>query len=251
MITFKASIRSAIVDSDDAVTTGSVGIPIKLELDTAFNGLAKTLVCRTDTVSVDIALVGDADEAVLPADILNIAGKAFQLGIYAANGAGDIVIPTIWAAAGIVVQGVLPSGVDPASPTPSWVAQVQTIASEALINSEHAINVAETSANSAYNSAQRAAESANQAGEYSQAAAASADDAATSEVNAAGSAQAASESAISADESANRAEQVAITNGYMEVRIVDGHLIYERTDAVDTDFRLDAIGHLIMESIAT
>lgn len=73
----------------------------------------------------------------------------------------------------------------------------------------------------------------------------------TAATNAENSADEARTSADNADHSANLAQQVAITNGYMEVRIVDGHLIYERTDSVDTDFFLNAVGHLIMESVAT
>ena len=79
----------------------------------------------------------------------------------------------------------------------------------------------------------------------------SAESAANSEQRATEKAGEAKTSADNADHSANLAQQVAITNGYMEVRIVDGHLIYERTDSVDTDFSLNAVGHLIMESVAT
>jgi hypothetical protein len=79
----------------------------------------------------------------------------------------------------------------------------------------------------------------------------SAESAANSEQRATEKAGEAKTSADNADHSAKLAQQVAITNGYMEVRIVDGHLIYERTDSVDTDFSLNAVGHLIMESVAT
>ena len=79
----------------------------------------------------------------------------------------------------------------------------------------------------------------------------SAESAANSEQSATEKAGEAKTSADNADHSAKLAQQVAITNGYMEVRIVDGHLIYERTDSVDTDFSLNAVGHLIMESVAT
>ena len=47
---------------------------------------------------------------------------------------------------------------------------------------------------------------------------------------------------------ADRAEQAANTAGYLDVEIVDGRLIYTRTDAVDVDFALNN-GRLIMEAI--
>lgn len=51
-----------------------------------------------------------------------------------------------------------------------------------------------------------------------------------------------------AERSADRAEQIAATAGYMEVEIVDGHLIYRRTKNVDIDFVLRD-GHLYMEVV--
>ena len=66
--------------------------------------------------------------------------------------------------------------------------------------------------------------------------------------DAAASASAAARSAASAHTDAERAEQAANTAGYMDVEIVDGRLIYTRTDAVDVDFELEN-GHLLMEVI--
>ena len=58
----------------------------------------------------------------------------------------------------------------------------------------------------------------------------------------------ADQSAQSASADADRAEQAASTAGYLDVEIVDGRLIYTRTDAVDVDFTLNN-GRLIMEAI--
>lgn len=54
--------------------------------------------------------------------------------------------------------------------------------------------------------------------------------------------------ADAAEQSAERAEQAANTAGYLDVEIVDGDLIYTRTDAVDVDFAL-VDGDLVMEAI--
>lgn len=142
MITFSANIRSASARSDDAITTSSVGIPVKLVLADEFMGLAKTLVFRAGSTTVDVVLVGDATEAVVPPDVLTTVGLWLGIGIYAADGDGNVVIPTVWASAGLIQQGTVPSGVDPSEPTPSWVAQVQSIASEASENAESALNKA-------------------------------------------------------------------------------------------------------------
>lgn len=143
MIYFKASIRAATAASDDAITTGSVGISVALDLAPAFAGLAKTLVFTDGTVSVDVALVGDAVSATVPHEVLTTPMRRLALGIWAADGDGNVVIPTVWADAGVIYKGAAPSGVDPAAPTPSWVAQVQTMASDALEKAEAVETAAE------------------------------------------------------------------------------------------------------------
>ena len=80
------------------------------------------------------------------------------------------------------------------------------------------------------------------------AAATSAISAAQSERNAAASEANAVVSASEAYTSAERAEQAATTAGYLDVEIVNGRLIYTRTDAVDVDFELEN-GRLLMEVI--
>lgn len=132
MVTFIANIRRASAISDDTLTAASVGVPVKLNLAEDFDGLAKTVVFRAGAVSVDVALVGDESESTIPPEVLATAGKMLEIGVYAANNGGDIIIPTVWATVGMVTQGVSISGVDPASPTPSWVAQVQNMASSAV-----------------------------------------------------------------------------------------------------------------------
>lgn len=76
----------------------------------------------------------------------------------------------------------------------------------------------------------------------------SATDAHRSELNASASESAAASSAADAYRDAERAEQAATTAGYLDVEIVDGRLIYTRTDAVDVDFELEN-GRLLMEVI--
>ena len=141
MITFAADIRSARAVTDDAITTSSVGIPVTLNLASDFDGLAKTLVFANGSTSADVVLAGDATEATVPVDVLQATGW-LTMGVYAADGDGNIVIPTVWATVGHVVPGTVPSGVDPSDPQPNWAAQVQTVATEALENSEAAIATA-------------------------------------------------------------------------------------------------------------
>lgn len=217
MIVFSANTRKATATTDDAITTRSVGIPVSLVLSSEFDGLAKTLCAKNGRAAVDVVLVGDAVNAVLPPDVLLTTGQ-LQIGIYAADDEGNIVIPTVWALVGQVKQGAMPSGVDPLAPSPSWVAQVQNIASEAIQNSEQAIEtaneakeVAITAQDSAQASASAAAQSATDAGNSADAAAGSATDASESADAAAGSASTASTKAGEAAASATTASGAAAT----------------------------------------
>ena len=255
MITFCADIRSAKAVSDDAITTSSVGIPIRLQLAPEFDGLAKTLVFRAGSVEADRVLVGDTTESTVPVDVLTEAGQILYVGVYAADAQdGTIVIPTVWSSVGSIKLGTVPSGVDPSDPEPSWVAQVQAAASKAVEDSAEAVETAEDAneiahgaadtANAAYEAAVSAQDSAQAS---AQAAAQSARDASDSAYAASENAAAARSSELDAEDAAERAEQAAGTSGYMDIEIDEnGHLIYTRTDAVDVDFELDN-GHLIME----
>ena len=123
---------------------------------------------------------------------------------------------------------------------------------EAARLSEQAAKASEESAAlSETNAAASATAAANSASAASDSASASAESARDSAASASASAASASASAASAADSyrdAERAEQAANNAGYLDIEIVDGNLIYTRTDAVDVDFVLNN-GHLIMEVI--
>lgn len=50
-----------------------------------------------------------------------------------------------------------------------------------------------------------------------------------------------------AETAAERAEMAATNAGFFDLDIVQGRLIYIRTDEIDTDFRIDERGHLLWE----
>lgn len=151
------------------------------------------------------------------------------------------------------------------TPTPTQQDSIDQL----IVRSNEAVTSAEQSASAAGQSAQNASQDANRAelarddaqtyANNASASATSASESASASANSAtASAQSASQAAqdrIDADryatasaQSADRAEQAANTAGYLDVEIVDGRLIYTRTDAVDVDFALDD-GRLIMEAI--
>lgn len=144
------------------------------------------------------------------------------------------------------------------TPTPSQqssIDQLITRSNEAVESAEQSASDADQSAQSAQSYADRA-ESARDAAqgyvstvqEYANSAQTSASQASASASASAQSEQSANTSASNASRDADRAEQAANNAGYMDVDIVNGRLVYTRTDAVDTDFSL-VNGRLIMEAI--
>ena len=130
MITMTVNARRATFNSDDLITSGSVGIPVEFILSDDFDGLSSIAVFEGSGASVDVALMSDA--CVVPPEVVAIPGGYLRIGVYARNGEGTIVIPTVWVSTQVILPGAEPSGVDPSQPTPDWTAQVQEAAAEAL-----------------------------------------------------------------------------------------------------------------------
>ena len=143
-------------------------------------------------------------------------------------------------------------------PTPeeqSVIDQAISALNSAVAQTAQDVIDADASAQSASADAERAEQArddaqgyANNAQTSATQASASASQASASASTASAAATSASASAASAYADAERAEQAASTAGYLDVKIVDGRLIYTRTDAVDVDFALNN-GRLIMEAI--
>ena len=147
---------------------------------------------------------------------------------------------------------------DGQTPTPTQQSSIDQLivrSNDAVETVEQKASEADQSARSASDDADRAEQAKEDASTFAQRSAnsaqASADYSSSAQASAstAGSAAtSASASAASAHADAERAEQAASTAGYLDVEIVDGRLIYTRTDAVDVDFALNN-GRLIMEAI--
>lgn len=129
-LTCNGDERHADAQVEGKITTGSVGLPVNVVLSDDFDGLATTVVFQAGEVKRDVVYTGK--RITVPPECLTQSGIALMLGVYATDAEGVRVIPTVWASAGTIRQGVRPSGFDPAEPTPSWPAQVVKIATDAL-----------------------------------------------------------------------------------------------------------------------
>lgn len=108
----------------EPLASGMVGQPIEFEYSPDFDGLTLTAVFTNGKTTVDVLNPGN--QCVIPHEVLDTVGTLVKVGIYATKG-DELVIPTVYAAIGIVLKGADPSGDVSADPTlPVW-AQIQGI----------------------------------------------------------------------------------------------------------------------------
>jgi type IV secretory pathway VirB10-like protein len=198
-----------------------------------------------------VTMIGNADGVLIPTQFIKSGKDVFAFLYHVGEDYGKTVYTFC------IPNRIRPDRTNE-QPEPEQQSVIdQTIAAlnTAVAQTAQDVLDADASAQSAAESAENAAQSASQAAESATNAEASKQAAAQSETNAASSASAANSAATSAGASAasayadaERAEQAANNAGYLDVEIVDGRLIYTRTDAVDVDFALNN-GRLIMEAI--
>lgn len=130
MIRMTVNGSEARCETTRPLTSGSVGLAVSFLFSDDWLGLSPIAVFKGSGTAADVALL--TDDCTVPAEVLAAAGGSLWIGVYGQSGDGETVIPTVWAKAGYIEEGSAPSGVDPAASSPSWSAQVQAAAAEAL-----------------------------------------------------------------------------------------------------------------------
>ena len=128
MILIKATGRRAEAEVTGLLTSGSVGIPIEVELSEDFDGLTTFLCYRAGEATADHVI---HESMAVPPQVLATHGVSLYAGVYACDSENNVVIPTVWADCGRIRMGAALSGVEPLEPAPSWVADVQAAAVKA------------------------------------------------------------------------------------------------------------------------
>ena len=146
MITITANTRQATVTNKELLTSGSAGIEVKFTLSEDYDGLETIAVFRagdaSDATKVDVVLDSSL-ECVVPSETLEDEGEVLFIGVYAANSGGTVIIPTVWASAGVVKPGTEPNTPADAEPTPSIWAQILSVAEDAEAAAGSAVTIAE------------------------------------------------------------------------------------------------------------
>ena len=105
-----ADENKLVVRKRGPVTSGSVNVyPVRFEFSADWDGLTRTAVFQADGEPVSV-LLDDTGECSIPWETLAKHGVRLRAGVYGTKG-GDVVLPTIWADLGEILQGVaMPDG---------------------------------------------------------------------------------------------------------------------------------------------
>lgn len=131
MIRIEISGRCARIQETELLTCGSVGIRAAFSFDGWGADLSRTAVFAGSGCSRDV-LLGQDNRCNVPPEVISKAGGHLRIGLYGTDGAGNCVIATVWADAGRIEKGSVPSGIDPDVFTPTLATQALTAAASAL-----------------------------------------------------------------------------------------------------------------------
>lgn len=128
MVRLIVSAAHCDVYKTELLTSGRVGLRVKAEFCSDWNGLTKTAVCSAGNITKDVVIVGD--EFVVPHECMTVSGNDLVIGIYGSGSDGSVVIPTVYANIGKIQKGADPSGDPSTEPTPTVYEQIlQTVGS--------------------------------------------------------------------------------------------------------------------------
>ncbi len=107
------------VTAKPVLTAGTVGLPVEITFDEAWEDLEKTAVFRANGKTLDSIHI--QSRTVVPWELLTAPGCRFYVGIYGTNSDGSLQIPTIWGDLGVIQPGADPAGDESAIPgLPVW-----------------------------------------------------------------------------------------------------------------------------------
>lgn len=99
----------------EAVTSGSVNVyGVSFEFSEDWAGLNKTAVFQAGCASREV-LLGSSGACVVPWEVLRVPGYQLKAGVYGKQG-GEVVLPTVWADLGVILEGVPAGGSPPPTP---------------------------------------------------------------------------------------------------------------------------------------
>ncbi len=99
----------------EPVTSGSVNAyAARFDFSEDWEGLDKTAVFQAGCVAREV-LLGPEGACVVPWEVLRVPGYQLKAGVYGKQG-GEVVLPTVWADLGMILEGVSAGGSPPPTP---------------------------------------------------------------------------------------------------------------------------------------
>ena len=118
-ITVSVTGAEATATLSGILTGGMVGVPVIFSFDEAWDGLVKVALFRAGGETFCVHEIEEL--TTVPWEILEKAGCTLHVGAYGVSEDGSLVIPTLWAKAGIIQPGADPAATPVAEPNlPVW-----------------------------------------------------------------------------------------------------------------------------------
>lgn len=117
---FLANVKnnSVTLSGKELLTLGSSKANyIFLNFSEEWDNLARTIVFRTSTEKIAVKLEDDQEIVPIPWECYSTVGDSIEVGLYGTNSDNDIVLPTIWAEVGKVVDAA--TVLDSSNPSPT------------------------------------------------------------------------------------------------------------------------------------
>lgn len=131
MFKLYARKNELVLKQKETLTSGSVHVnEAEFTFSDDWDGLARTAVFRAGEEVRQVALDGTG-RCVIPWEALAKAGRTVDAGIYGSASGGEIVLPTVWAHLGTVLEGTA-RGKDAQPPTPDLWEQKLAMKGDAL-----------------------------------------------------------------------------------------------------------------------
>lgn len=117
MFKLYAKKNELTVKQREQLTSGSVNVnEVEFTFSADWEGLTKTAVFRAGELTRELQLDSTA-RCVIPWEVLKASGVPVYAGVYGSASGGEIVLPTVWAQLGTVLEGASP-GEAARPPTP-------------------------------------------------------------------------------------------------------------------------------------
>lgn len=117
MIEVTAQKTRLTVDVTEQITSGSVNVyTVHFHFGSPWDGLEKVAVFNVPGKTINVPVRED-DTCVIPWEVTTSYGLILRMGVYGIK-TGEVVLPTIWASLGTIVQGVILGDAESGEHTP-------------------------------------------------------------------------------------------------------------------------------------